>query len=307
MASPSLPRVPGDPAAVRLAALKLSGAAEHLGKIADRAEAQVNAIFRGRHWVAPNALEFLIAASQAIADTRSLGRVLAEASQVLGQFAARLEAAQQARADAQFTLDKARVETAVMGLLGPLSSLAGLNPDQRAAEAEAAQAVAMAQRTAAVAAAEVETLAGLPVRLSTIADPKPRLGHRRRPGGVLGFATDFAQGLSTGIMAPVQEAVDLFPGWALVDRDAWMRSLEAQGAGLRLELTHPDQLLKALVDWNDFSDGHPAGRSGSCSPGWPCPWPRTGPGRRPTGWTPAPRRRGRQPSCVLPPSFPSPR
>ncbi len=113
--------------------------------------------------------------------------------------------------------------------LGALAPLAGLNPDVRAASVEADQAVALAQRAAAVAAAELDALAWLPVRRSKMADPRVR--STRRPAGVLGFVTDLVQGLDEGVMAPVREAVSLFPGWALVDRGAWIRSLRPRRRG----------------------------------------------------------------------------
>lgn len=260
----SLPDVPGDPGPVRVAAAKLHGASTVCLDQANKLDRTVRGIFEGGHWKAPNAFLYAYAVDQTVAHLRAVGGTLRSAGTVLDTYAGRLEKAKHVRDQAQRQLNRAKEEAGIAALT-PLGFLESFNPDFKAAQTAADQAVQFAKQAAAVARAELEMLAGLPVhKPPPLPRPKPREHHWY--DGVMNVVDDFEQGLYQGTLAPLKLGLQLSPLNAIQDPQNWLQTVQGVGKGLLNDVEHPDDFLKQLVDWNDWTGGHPARAVGQLLP-----------------------------------------
>jgi uncharacterized protein YukE len=260
----SLPEIPGDPAAVRRFAHRLSGAADALDGHARDLATSVSSLVGGS-WDSPAATQFAHVVGSMANGVRADAQAYRTAAGVLGAYASVLEQAQAERRSAQARLDNAKVEQGVVTvLLPPFSGLEAFNPDVAAAHAMAGDAVQAVKRAAGVAAAELEAIAGLPVHMPA-APPRPKPPEHHWYDGVVGFGKDLGGGLYQGVIGPTSLAWSL-TGRALYDPGGAGQTWQALGGGLRNDVEHPDQLAKSLIDWNDWASGHPGRAIGTVLP-----------------------------------------
>jgi hypothetical protein len=117
---------------------------------------------------------------------------------------------------------------------------------------------------AAAARAALEALAGLPVHMP---------GRALRGGGSAGrwydrylaFGQDFGEGLYDGFKAQAMFGWNTSAGHILVDPKGYAQFLQEEGDTGELAGRHPDQFAKSLIDWNDWTSGHPGRASGQLS------------------------------------------
>jgi hypothetical protein len=108
-------------------------------------------------------------------------------------------------------------------------------------------------------------LAGLPVHMPPpLPAPKPEAHHWY--DFIETGLNDLGQGLYQGALAPLKLGIELAPLNALQDPQDWWRTVQGVGKGLLNDVQHPEEFLKQLVDWKDWTGGHPARAVGQLLP-----------------------------------------
>jgi hypothetical protein len=114
---------------------------------------------------------------------------------------------------------------------------------------------------AAAARAALEALAALPVDVPGRAPKGPTsAGHWY--DSYLGFGQDFGEGLYDGFKSQAMFGWNTSVGHLLLDPKGSAQFLQEQGDVGELAGKHPDQFGKSLIDWNDWTAGHPGRASG---------------------------------------------
>ena len=257
----SLPNVPGDPATVRRFAHLLGVAAETVDDHANRLGSSVASLV-GVAWRSPAADRFASLCGLVANDLRSAGESYREAAGVLARYASALDQAQRARAAAQRQLDGAKVEAAVVDVALPMfAGVEDFNPAVTQAHTQADEAVRYVKLMAGAARAALETVAGLPVHRPGPA-PKAAVRAARWYDRYLAFGRDFGEGLYDGFKAQAMMGWNASVGHLLVDPKGYVESLREEGDVGELAGKHPEEFAGALIDWSDWTSGHPGRAAG---------------------------------------------
>jgi uncharacterized protein YukE len=112
-----------------------------------------------------------------------------------------------------------------------------------------ATSMGMAEAARAQAAVELAAIWAEPSALNALKD----LGS-----GLFAFGEDLWQMAKTGVMLSPQRAV--------VDPLGWWHDEVKYAKGMWQAVTHPGTILKKLVDWEDFANGHPWRAIGKLAP-----------------------------------------
>jgi uncharacterized protein YukE len=87
--------------------------------------------------------------------------------------------------------------------------------------------------------------------------------------GALGFLKDLGSGFVAGLedlWQTVEMAAKLSPQRAMVDPLGWWHDEVKYAKGMWQAVTHPGAVLKKLVDWEDWTNGHPGRAIGKLAP-----------------------------------------
>jgi hypothetical protein len=72
----------------------------------------------------------------------------------------------------------------------------------------------------------------------------------------LGFGQDFGEGLYDGFKAPVVMGWNASVARLLIDPKGFGQAMQEEGDAAELTGKHPEEVGKALIDWNDWTSGH---------------------------------------------------
>jgi uncharacterized protein YukE len=87
--------------------------------------------------------------------------------------------------------------------------------------------------------------------------------------GALGFLKDLGSGLVAGLedlWQTVEMAAKLSPQRAMLDPMGWFHDEVKYAQGMWQAIQHPGAILKKLVDWEDWTNGHPGRAIGKLAP-----------------------------------------
>ncbi len=255
-----LPRPSGQPAAMQSLAAKYSAAGESLGHTSQALVGMVGRVL-AQAWSGQAAMACATACSRDAAAAAAAADAYQIAGSALGRFSQQLALAQAGWDQARRLADEALHEeqhqqtTAMTSLEVPLLlGVAYTSPLRAVARSQAQQGIDDARRAATTAAGGLnDTLA--PFRPKPAPAPKPPEHHWYSP------VTDFAGGAWDSVKDPVVMVGGLAGLHGDVS-DNWSNL----GGGLLHGVTHPLDFGKALIDWQDLSNGKYARWGGEIIP-----------------------------------------